>query len=61
MKLHFHGADYDRPSLKLPATDEQMGGRYRGLQVNIHHHSVSKRQNHQDRKMTYRGVTYTDS
>ncbi len=59
MKLHFHGADYDRQSLNLQAVDKEVAGKYRGLNLTIHQHSVKQRNANEDQKMTYRGVPYT--
>ena len=58
MKLHFHGADYDRKSLKVSSVDKEVGGKYRGVNVSIHQHLVRKRHDHDHQMMTYRGVTY---
>ena len=59
MKLHFHGSDYDRQSLKIPSVDKEVHGKYRGLDVSIHQHSVKHRHSDEHKKMTYRGVSYT--
>ena len=59
MKLHFHGADYERESLKLSAEDNLDDGKYRGLKTTIHHHSVKHRHSEQAKLMTYRGVVYS--
>ena len=58
MKLHFHGADYERESLKLSAEDNLDNGKYRGLKTTIHHHSVKNRNSDPNKLMTYRGVPY---
>ena len=59
MKLHFHGADYDRQSLKVKANDHELNGKYRGLDVTIHQHSMSKRHTNKSNELTYRGVHYS--
>ncbi len=59
MKLHFHGADYDRQSLGIEAEDKQLTGKYRGLNVTIHQHTVKQRNSQSNKEMTYRGVSYS--
>lgn len=58
MKLHFHGANYDRQSLNLPAVDREVRGKYRGLNVTIHQHTVKNRHCDDHKTMIYRGVRY---
>ena len=57
MKLHFHGADYDRKLLKVSSIDQKVEGKYRGVNVSIHQHLVRKRHNN-NQMITYRGVSY---
>ena len=58
MRLHFHGADYARKSMHIPSVDQEIRGKYRGVNVSIHQHSVKKHHGQMHNKMTYRGVTY---
>jgi hypothetical protein len=58
MKLHFHGADYDRKSLKVSSHQQEVSGKYRGVDVTIHQHLVRKHHDNEHQMMTYRGIAY---
>ena len=58
MKLSFHGASYEYHPSEVKVTEEEVGGRYRGLPWKVHCSKQQYKRKPSSVEFVYRGVYY---